>query len=217
MSDMNNILGLGQDVSFDGKTYRIADDLEFGVQADFERWLKHQAMQTGMEVSADDSVQADAFRRQFIKDSLGGAFRLDGEISRQALLGNPDASVELLFLLLEDGRRKAGDNAPEVTRRLAKRMLNDEKIGPWVQALCFMALGLDPTNALVMGTGLVMTRAAIADNRQQGKTVAQLKDEVNSKQSENSSETSLSFIVNYLDSLGASSTSSTESKTKKSA
>ena len=43
---MNTILGLGQDVVYKGKTYRIADDLDFCVEADFTRWLKSQAMQS---------------------------------------------------------------------------------------------------------------------------------------------------------------------------
>lgn len=210
MTDMNTILGLGQDVSFEGKTYRIADDLEFSVQADFERWLKAQAMRSAIDVCGNDQQEADQYRRLFFEDSLGGAYRLDGQLARKALLGNPEASVKLLHLLLEDGKRKAPDGSPEVSERLARKMLKDEKLGPWVQALCLVALGLDPTNALVLATGLVMTRAEASKNQKQQATTESIKAEIVSRQSENSSETSLNFIVNYLDSVGASSTCSTE-------
>lgn len=210
MTDMNTILGLGQDVSFEGKTYRIADDLEFSVQADFERWLKAQAMRAAIEVCGSDQQEADQYRRLFFEDSLGGAYRLEGQLARKALLGNPEASVKLLHLLLEDGRRKAPGSPPEVSESLARKMLRDEKIGPWVQSLCLVALGLDPTNALVLATGLVMTRAETVKNQKQQATTESMKAEIASRQSENSSETSLNFIVNYLDSVGGSSPSSME-------
>lgn len=202
--DMNTILGLGQDIEFEGKTYRIADDLEFAVQAGFERWLKSQAIKTGMDIAESNPDEADHYRRLFIKDSLAGTYRIEGELSRQAIVGNPEASVQLLYLLLEDGRRKAGKDAPEVSPQLARRMLKDQKTGPWAQAMCMVALGLDPTNALVMATGLVMTRAAVETNQHAGTSIKTMKAELASRQSENSSETSLSFIVNYLDSLGES-------------
>lgn len=209
MADMNTILGLGQDVLFEGKEYRIADDLDFSVQADFERWLKSQAMKAAREVCGDDQMEADQYRRLFFEDSLSGAYRLEGQLARKALLGNQDASVKLLCLLLEDGKRKAPKaQQHDISESLAKRMLKDKDTGPWVQAMCLVALGLDPTNALVLATGLVMTRAETAANQQKAMSVEGMKAEINSRQSENSSETSLSFIVNYLDSLGGSSPSS---------
>lgn len=208
--DMNTILGLGQDVVYKGKTYRIADDLDFCVEADFTRWLKSQAMQSAIEVSGGDQDEADRYRRIFFEESLAGAYRLGGVRARQALLGNPEASVKLLHLLLEDGRRKApGKKTPDVSEALAREMLRDEKVGPWVQAMCLVALGLDPTNALVMGMGLVMTRAEQNANQYKTATTVEMMAELNSRPSESSSETILPFISNYLDSLGGNSSSST--------
>ena len=204
--DMNTILGLGQDIPFEGKTYRLSDDLDFGVGASFERWLKSEAIKIGVEVAQDHPSEADHFRRLFVKESLDGTYRLDGEIARRAITGNPAASVQLLYLLLDDGKNKAGKDAPEVTPQLAKRMLKDRQVGPLVQAICLVALGLDPTTALVMAMGLVMTRAEISENQTKTASVAELKKEImerNSKLSESSFESSLSFVLTYLDSVGA--------------
>ena len=203
MADMNSILGLGQDVFFDGKLYRIADDLEFGVQADFERWLKSQAMREAQAVAQGDTEMQERFCRLFIADSLSGAYRLDGQIAKQALINNPDASVKLLYLLLEDGKRKAPqEQQHDISEQLAKKMLRDAKVGPWVQALCLVALGLDPTNALVLATGLVRTRAEAKANQQKQATTQSMKTELKTKLSESSSESVLSSLLSYLDSVG---------------
>lgn len=203
MADMNHILGLGQDVFFEGKLYRIADDLEFGVQADFERWLKSQAMREAQAVSLGDSEMQERFCRLFVQDSLAGAYRLDGQIAKQALLYNPAASVKLLYLLLEDGKRKAPqDQQHDISEQLAKKMLNDKKVGPWVQAICLMALGLDPTNALVLAIGLVGTRAGTKANQQKQATMTSMKDELKARLSEGSFENVLTSLVTYLDSVG---------------
>lgn len=208
--DMNTILGLGQDIVFEGKTYRISDDIDFCVEADFTRWLKAQAMQSAIEVSGGDQEEADRYRRLFFEESLNGAYRLGGARARQALLGNPEASVKLLYLLLEDGRRKTvGKKVPDVSEALAREMLKDEAVGPWAQGICLVALGLDPLNALVMGKGLVMTRAEIARNQARVATVQEMMEELNSRPSGNLSETILPFIRSYLDSAGANSPSST--------
>lgn len=203
MSDMNHILGLGQDVFFEGKLYRIADDLEFGVQADFERWLKSQAMREAQEVASGNPEMQERFCRLFIADSIAGAYRLDGQIAKQALVNNPDASVKLLYLLLEDGKRKAPqDQQHSISEQLAKKMLKDEKVGPWVQALCLVALGLDPSNALVLAMGLVGTRAETKANQQKQATTTSMKDELRARLSESSSENILPSLVTYLDSVG---------------
>lgn len=203
MSDMNHILGLGQDVFFEGKLYRIADDLEFGVQADFERWLKSQAMREAQEVASGNPEMQERFCRLFIADSIAGAYRLDGQIAKQALVNNPDASVKLLYLLLEDGKRKAPqDQQHSISEQLAKKMLKDEKVGPWVQALCLVALGLDPSNALVLAMGLVGTRAETKANQQKQATTTSMKDELKARLSESSSENILPSLVTYLDSVG---------------
>lgn len=203
MADMNHILGLGQDVFFEGKLYRIADDLEFGVQADFERWLKSQAMREAQEVASGNPEMQERFCRLFIADSIAGAYRLDGQIAKQALVNNPDASVKLLYLLLEDGKRKAPqDQQHSISEQLAKKMLKDEKVGPWVQALCLVALGLDPTNALVLAMGLVRTRAETKTNQQMQATTTSMKDELRARLSESSSENILPSLVTYLDSVG---------------
>lgn len=203
MADMNSILGLGQDVSFDGKLYRIADDLEFGVQADFERWLKAQAMREMQAVSVGDSEMQERFCRLFVADSLAGAYRLDGQIAKQTLINNPVASVKLLVLLLEDGKRKAPqDQQHDINEALARKMLKDETVGPWVQAMCLVALGLDPTNALVLGMGLVRTRAELKTNQQAQATTMTMKEELKTKLSASSSESVLNSLVSYLDSVG---------------
>ena len=203
MADMNSILGLGQDVFFDGKLYRIADDLKFGVQADFERWLKSQAMREAQAVAQGDTEMQERFCRLFIADSLSGAYRLDGQIAKQALINNPDASVKLLYLLLEDGKRKAPqEQQHDISEQLAKKMLRDAKVGPWVQALCLVALGLDPTNALVLAMGLVGTRAETKSNQLQQATTKNMKDELRARLSESSSENVLSSLLAYLDSVG---------------
>lgn len=203
MSDMNHILGLGQDVFFEGKLYRIADDLEFGVQADFERWLKSQAMREAQEVASGNPEMQERFCRLFIADSIAGAYRLDGQIAKQALVNNPDASVKLLYLLLEDGKRKAPqDQQHSISEQLARKMLKDEKVGPWVQALCLVALGLDPSNALVLAMGLVGTRAETKANQQKQATTTSMKDELKARLSESSSENILPSLVTYLDSVG---------------
>ena len=203
MSDMNHILGLGQDVFFEGKLYRIADDLEFGVQADFERWLKSQAMREAQEVASGNPEMQERFCRLFIADSIAGAYRLDGQIAKQALVNNPDASVKLLYLLLEDGKRKAPqDQQHSISEQLARKMLKDEKVGPWVQALCLVALGLDPSNALVLAMGLVGTRAETKANQQKQATTMSMKDELRARLSESSSENILPSLVTYLDSVG---------------
>lgn len=203
MADMNHILGLGQDVFFDGKLYRIADDLEFGVQADFERWLKSQAMREAQAVSVGDAEMQERFCRLFVADSLAGAYRLDGQIAKQSLINNPAASVRLLYLLLEDGKRKAPqDQQHSISEQLAKKMLKDEKVGPWVQALCLVALGLDPSNALVLAMGLVGTRAETKTNQQMQATTTSMKDELRARLSESSSENILPSLVTYLDSVG---------------
>lgn len=203
MSDMNHILGLGQDVFFEGKLYRIADDLEFGVQADFERWLKSQAMREAQEVASGNPEMQERFCRLFIADSIAGAYRLDGQIAKQALVNNPDASVKLLYLLLEDGKRKAPqDQQHSISEQLARKMLKDEKVGPWVQALCLVALGLDPSNALVLAMGLVGTRAETKANQQKQATTTSMKDELRARLSESSSENILPSLVTYLDSVG---------------
>lgn len=203
MSDMNHILGLGQDVFFEGKLYRIADDLEFGVQADFERWLKSQAMREAQEVASGNPEMQERFCQLFIADSIAGAYRLDGQIAKQALVNNPDASVKLLYLLLEDGKRKAPqDQQHSISEQLARKMLKDEKVGPWVQALCLVALGLDPSNALVLAMGLVGTRAETKANQQKQATTTSMKDELRARLSESSSENILPSLVTYLDSVG---------------
>lgn len=203
MADMNRILGLGQDVFFEGKLYRIADDLEFGVQADFERWLKSQAMREAQEVASGNPEMQERFCRLFIADSIAGAYRLDGQIAKQALVNNPDASVKLLYLLLEDGKRKAPqDQQHSISEQLARKMLKDEKVGPWVQALCLVALGLDPSNALVLAMGLVGTRAETKANQQKQATTTSMKDELRARLSESSSENILPSLVTYLDSVG---------------
>ncbi len=203
MADMNHILGLGQDVFFEGKLYRIADDLEFGVQADFERWLKSQAMREAQEVASGNPEMQERFCRLFIADSIAGAYRLDGQIAKQALVNNPDASVKLLYLLLEDGKRKAPqDQQHSISEQLARKMLKDEKVGPWVQALCLVALGLDPSNALVLAMGLVGTRAETKANQQKQATTTSMKDELKARLSESSSENILPSLVTYLDSVG---------------
>ena len=203
MAAMNHILGLGQDVFFEGKLYRIADDLEFGVQADFERWLKSQAMREAQEVASGNPEMQERFCRLFIADSIAGAYRLDGQIAKQALVNNPDASVKLLYLLLEDGKRKAPqDQQHSISEQLARKMLKDEKVGPWVQALCLVALGLDPSNALVLAMGLVGTRAETKANQQKQATTTSMKDELRARLSESSSENILPSLVTYLDSVG---------------
>jgi len=168
--DYNYILGLGVDFPFEGKVYRIADDLELGVAAAFERWMKRQAMQSAMDVADVDPGGAEQFREVFFKQSVGGAFRIESEMARKAILSNPDAQVELFYLLMENGRDKATGKAPEVDRRLAKRMLDDKVAGPWAMAMCLVALGLDPTNALTAAAGIMAVRAATRETQAQKKS-----------------------------------------------
>lgn len=201
MTDYNTILGLGVDFHYKGKDYRIADDLEFGVSAAFERWLKKKAIQTVQEAT-DDPNELESLRDKFFRAAVAGEYRMEGELARQTIIKNPDAAVELLFLLLEDGKRK-NDNQPPVSRSLAKEMLIDEKAGPWVMALCLVALGLDPTSALVLGMGLVMTRAEQKNNQRSTPNVQTLRQELIQRKSlENSSGNALDYLLNYLDSPG---------------
>lgn len=216
MPDMNSILGLGQDVFFEGKLYRISDDLEFGVQANFERWLKSQAMRESQEATAGNPDLQEKMCRIFMADSLAGAYRLEGSIARQALMNNPEASVKLLHLLLEDGALKAPkEQQHEITEQLARRMLRDKEVGPWVKAVCLVALGLDPTNALIIGTGIVMTRAEFQQTQQMSSSRKDLRQEISKRLSGSSSESALNYLLNYIDSVGGESAgSSVNNQTK---
>lgn len=202
MADMNTILGLGQDLLFEGKRYRVSDDLSFSVQADFERWLKSQVMKNAMEAAGDDPELGDRLCRLYMKDSLAGEYRLEGEIARKALMQQHEAAVKLLHLLLEDGRRKASDDAPEVSESLARKMLEDKNCGPWAMGMCLVALGLDPRNALVLASGLVLTRASIKTNQQTSMSQQEIRESLAKNLSGDSSESALSLLVAFLDSPG---------------
>lgn len=202
MTDMNTILGLGQDLVFEGKRYRVSDDLSFSVQADFERWLKSQVMQDAMDVAGVQQDRAEMMCRLFMKESGSGMYRFNGEIARAAMMNNTHASVKLFSLLLEDGKRKAGKDAPDVSEQLAARILADKKAGPWALGLCLVAVGLDPTSALALANGLVMTRAEMDRNQKSQVTLGEIRQELSKRLSGDSSESAQNYLLNYLNSLG---------------
>ncbi len=210
MAEFNEILGLGQDLEFQGKRYRITDDLTFGVQAEFERWLKSQAMLDAMNAPSQD--EADKYRRIFFEDSAHGAFRFGGVRSRMALMGNFEASVRLLYLLMQDGHRRASAEYGIPSEAVARKMLDDVKLGPWAQAICLQALGLNPQYALATAIGLTLARAETAENQSKITTLQTLKAKMpkmmseqqngNSPSSEDFSGSIRDYLNSYLDSLG---------------
>src|SRR6185436_20472062 len=101
---------------------------------------KKEAMQAIRDGAGNDPEFREYLMGRWFAMSAGGLFRLGGEIARSALMQNPDAGVELFYLLMEDGKRKNPEQ-PDISRALLAKIYKDKEAGPWAMGLCLTALG----------------------------------------------------------------------------
>ena len=134
---------------YKGKVYRLGEPTQ-GVKAEFELYLKRQAMQgvidsgKGLPPGEDDKN-----RKLLLKDFGLGKYRWGGEVWRDSL-SEQDTIEQLILLLLEEGEGRKNKSKHVISRELVTEMLGSDEAGPWLMASVFMVSGMDPTMALTM-------------------------------------------------------------------
>lgn len=168
--EVSQTLGWGDDLpEFKGKLYRLGKPTQ-GVKAEYELWMKQEAMKECIDASKGLPDADIAFnRRLLLEDFRLGKYRWHGE-KWIATSGTEEGMIQMIYLLLQEGERTKERGRNPVSVALAKDMLEDTTLAPWVMGFIFMESGIDPTMALAIGqtviAGAVKTREEQKNNLQ---------------------------------------------------
>ena len=193
-TEVSKCLGWGMDLpEYDGKIFRLGEPTQ-GVKAEFELYLKRQAMQGTIEAGKGLPPAEDEKNRKLLLKDFGlGKYRWGGEVWRDAL-SEQDTIEQLILLLLEEGESKKTKHKHQVTREDVTKMLGSDEIGPWLMAGVFMVSGVDPTMALAMAQ---MTFAGAREQQQEA--MAKMEKLISPDSADQSCRTILPFGKTFVD------------------
>lgn len=116
-STLADILGVSDELTYDGKVYKLSE-LSLEGRAKFSRWLERRARDEAIRGSANlPSDQQDRYLRVVSRDIAAGVYEFGGEVS-VAALREPAGRRYIVYLSLLE-------NHPDADEELAEKLIEN--------------------------------------------------------------------------------------------